>query len=108
MQTSTPQLGQQNSYFVKLTTPLKFAPIGSEVAFTSDWRVQNSSQLVNNVVLDIIEAPGTTPKLNDRFQIYIYCLDNLLHCTQIKIKNGDITYICLFASEISIKRSKSG
>jgi hypothetical protein len=38
------------------------------VVFTSDWTVQNSSQLVNIVVLDTIEAPGTAPKLTEEFQ----------------------------------------
>jgi hypothetical protein len=81
--------------------------MGSEVVFTSNWRVQNSSQLVNNVVLDIIEAPGTTPKLTDRFQNF-YFASTICSTAPKKIKIGDIAYICLFPSNISIRRSKSG
>ena len=75
------------------------------MAFTSNWRVQNSSQLVNNVVLDVIEALDTAPKHTDRFQKN-YFASTICSTTPKKI--GDITYICLFPSKISIRGSKSG
>src|SRR6202044_168733 len=64
------RLAHQNPEFIIIyrKVPLRFAPTGSKVAFTSNWRVQNSSQLVNNVVLDVIEALDTAPKHTDKFQ----------------------------------------
>jgi len=59
---SNPEFG-----IIDRKVPLRFAPTGSEVVFTSNWKVQNSSQLVNNVVLDVIEALDTTPKCTDKF-----------------------------------------
>jgi len=68
--------------------PLRFAPTGSKVAFTSNWRVQNSSQLVNNVVLDAIEALDTAPKHTDRFQKN-YFASTICSTTPKKFKIGD-------------------
>jgi len=69
--------------------------------------VQNSSQLVNNVALDTIEAPGATPKLTEEFQKN-YFASAICSTAPKKINIADIAYIYLFPSEISIRRSKSG
>jgi len=39
-------------YYYLQKVPLRFAAIGSEMVFTSDWMVQNSSQLIDIVILE--------------------------------------------------------
>ena len=103
------RLAHQNPEFIIIyrKVPLRFAPTVSEVAFTSNWRVPNSSQLVNNTVLNVIEALDTAPKHTDKFE-NIYFASTICSTTPKKIKIGDITYICLFPSNISIRGSKGG
>jgi len=78
------RLAHQNPEFIIIyrKVPLRFAPTGSEVAFTSSWGFKNSSQLVNIVVLDVIEALDTAPKCTDKFQKIYFASTNLLHYTQ--------------------------